>query len=164
MSFEVVTSPSVVLQLCLGVLRDVTVLEPHTRTPWNVAATFSVCGGSDSCSPTMSSPVFVRAGTTCRRDSSTIPRMRPQSGRPGVGCGRPAHDWIRRNAFAARGTVGSWRRGVHRRPSSRPEALPRFLRAAARGVRPGPTWSLSPRMPCGIRDQRTGRRFDPVAA
>src|SRR6185295_7407116 len=32
MSFEVVTSPSVVLQLCLGVLRDVTVLEPHTRT------------------------------------------------------------------------------------------------------------------------------------
>jgi len=72
-------------------------------------------------------------------DPKESQRMRPQSGRPGVGCGRPAHDWIRRNAFAARGTVGSRRRGVHRRPSSRPEALPRFLRAAARGVRPGPT-------------------------
>ncbi len=42
--------------------------------------------------------------------------------------------------------MGSWRRGVHRRPSSRPEALPRFLRAAARGARPGPR-SLDVRMP-----------------
>src|SRR6185437_9598056 len=75
MSFEVVTSPSVVLQLCLGVLRDVTVLEPHTRTRsverrgdlqcvWRFRQLFA----DDELA------VFVRAGTTCRRDSSTIPK------------------------------------------------------------------------------------------
>jgi hypothetical protein len=43
MFYDVVTSPSAVLRICLGVLRDVTVLEPYGLARWSVAARHSVC-------------------------------------------------------------------------------------------------------------------------
>src|SRR5882757_7662774 len=44
MFYDVVTSPTAILRICLGVLRDVTVLEPHGLARWSVAG-WSPSGG-----------------------------------------------------------------------------------------------------------------------
>jgi hypothetical protein len=55
-------------------------------------------------------------------------KVRPESRRPRVGRRKMAHDRLLRGALAARGSVGSRRRGLHGGPTSCPQAsFPRDL-------------------------------------
>src|SRR5258708_34616687 len=89
MFYDVVTSPSAVLRICLGVLRDVTVLEPHGLARWSVAG-WSPSGGIGTY---RRSPAAARSSTdstrpgvreTCGHRLAAAPKCGPSSLRIGA--------------------------------------------------------------------------------